>query len=371
MDCSAPDQPAPSAAYTALLAGHDTLQCAYYLRRAPDAPIDFAALLAQREALRTSCRRDPAVVAVGNAEFLLHPYGSASGYPLVLTGPAFKIECGEFNKPSFFVTYRSEALWRESAAQLQAGFLDWAQSAGLAVVRPESVSRIDWAFDYHLPVLDFDELHFVSVAAKDSKHREGGRIQTLTFGRGEVVLRVYDKVAEIEQESHKTWLFALWGGVCEDVWRIEWQVRKALLRQFGIRTLESLFERQGDVLRHLVTEHTTLRVPTADSNRSRWPLHPLWEDLQRRIAELDALGAQRTDGLGAALDERLMRSVVSVYGYLKRIAAIHVMQQGRQDVVPLPLLLPELRTLLQRVHDPLAWNGDVRKRIDEMRLGPW
>ena len=63
--------------------------------------------------------------------------------------------------------------------------------------------------------------------------------------------------------------------------------------------------------------------------------------------------------------------MVSVYGYLKRIAAIHAMQQGRQDVVPLPLLCPSCATLLQRVHDPLAWDGDVRKRIDEMRLGPW
>ena len=271
-------------------ARHDTLQCAYYLRREPDAPFDFEALLAQREALRSSSSRDPAVVMLGDAEFLLHRYGSSSGYPLVLTCPEYTIECGEFNRPSFFVTYRSEALWRESAAGLQARFLTWAQGAGLAAYRPESVGRVDWALDYHLPTVDFDESHFVSLAAKDSKHREGGRIQTLTFGRGDVVLRVYDKVAEIEQQSHKTWLYPLWGGVCEDVWRIEWQVRKALLRQFGIRTLQSLFERQGDVLRYLVTEHTTLRVPTADSNRSRWPLHPLWQDLQRRIAEFDSLG---------------------------------------------------------------------------------
>ena len=86
---------------------------------------------------------------------------------------------------------------------------------------------------------------------------------------------------------------------------------------------------------------------------------------------MDSLGAQRTDTLASALDERLMRSLISVYGYLKRIAAIHVMQQGRCDVVPLALLLPELRLQLQRIHDPLAWNDDVRKRIDEMRLGPW
>ena len=190
---------------TLLLAGHDTLQCAYYLRRKPTGQIDFAELLARKEALRASCSRDPAVVRLGDAEFLLQPHGSTSGYPLVLTCSDYKFECGEFNRPSFFVTFRSEALWRESAARLHGRFLAWAESAGLSTERPESVSRIDWAFDYQLSSVDFDESHFVSVAAKDSKHRESGRIQTLTFGRSDIVLRIYDKVAEIEQQSHKTW----------------------------------------------------------------------------------------------------------------------------------------------------------------------
>lgn len=360
-----------SSDFSFLLHGIDTLQCAYYLTRGPEATIDFAGLLTQREALRVSGSRDPAVVQLGSSEFLLQPYGSASGYPLVLTNPDCKIECGEFNRPSFFVTFRSEALWRHSAVRLNARFLDWTASVGLVSTRPASMSRVDWAFDYHLPTRDFDESHFVSAATKDSKHREGGEIQTLTFGRDEVVLRLYDKVAEIDQQSHKTWFYALWDGICEDVWRIEWQVRKALLRSFGIRTLEDLMERQDDVLRHLATEHTSLRCPNEDSNRSRWPLHPLWQDLQSRIAELNAVGAVRTDGIGAALEERKTRLVVSVYGYLKRLAAIHVLQEGRDDVVPLALLLPEFRALVQSVHNPIAWDGDVRKRIDQMRLGPW
>lgn len=357
--------------FTFLLEGIDTLQCAYYLRREPGALIDFAGLLAQREGLRASCSRDPCVVAIGNAEFLLHTYGSTSGYPLVLTCPEYKIECGEFNRPSFFVTFRSEALWRDSPARLHAQFLTWAERVGLAHDRPESVSRVDWAFDYHLPVRDFDEAHVVSMVSKDSKHREDGKIQTLTFGRDSVVLRIYDKIAEIAQQSHKTWFFGLWEGVCEDVWRIEWQVRKALLRQFGIRTLKSLFERQGDVLRYLAGEHTTLRLPTDDSNRSRWPLHSLWQDLQERISEFDALGARRSDTFSGALNERLMRCAISVHGYLKRMAAIQAMLDGRRDPVPLSLVVRELREQLRQVHDPLVWDADVRKRIDQMRLEPW
>jgi hypothetical protein len=310
-------------------------------------------------------------MSVGGAEFLLHRYGSISGYPLVLTGPDYKVECGEFNRPSFYVTYRSEALWRRSAAELQTQFLNWAERAGLVQYRPEIVSRVDWAFDYHLPVVDFDETHVVSLSAKDSKHREDGCIQTLMFGRDDIAVRIYDKVAEIHQKSHKTWLFTLWEGLCEDIWRIEWQARGSLLKQFGIRTLQDLLDRQGDVLRYLATEHTTLRVPSSDTNRSRWPLHPLWQDLQRRIQDFHFVGARRTDDLSSTLDERLKRCMLSVYGYLKRVAAIRAMQQGRTDVIGLPFLLPDLRDLLRQIHDPLGWAIDVRKRIDQMRLGPW
>ena len=59
-----------------------------------------------------------------------------------------------------------------------------------------------------------------------------------------------------------------------------------------------------------------------------------------------------------------MRSLCSVYGYLKRIAAVQALRQGRQDAPSLAMLLPELRLQLQRIHDPLAWAGDVRKRMD-------
>src|SRR5690349_19985039 len=114
MNDSAFGASASSTAPTLLLAGHDTLQCAYYLGSEADSPFDFAALFAEREALRSAGCRDLAVVSVGGAVFLLHRYGSNSGYPLVLTGPDSTFDCGEFNRLSFYVTYRSEALWRRS-----------------------------------------------------------------------------------------------------------------------------------------------------------------------------------------------------------------------------------------------------------------
>ena len=156
----------------------------------------------------------------------------------------------------------------------------------------------------------------------------------------------------------------------KEVWRIEWQTRKDWLRVFGIKTFEDLKERQGDLLRVLVNDHTTLRIKTDDSNRSRWPLHPLWQDLQERVALMEGLGVVRELDMAGLLDERQMRIAISMYGYMKRIAAIQCLQSD------LPMMSHDhakhhLGILLDQIHDPLTWQTDVERRITEMRLGEW
>jgi hypothetical protein len=237
------------------------------------------------------------------------------------------------------------------------------------VEKPESLSRVDWCFDYSVMKRDFDMDSFVSLSDKDSQHREHGMVQTFTLGKGAVVLRVYDKIAEIKQQSAKVWFHELWGQD-DSVWRIEWQVRKPLLRAVGIRTFAELHERQGVLIRFLAETHDTLRVRTEDSNRSRWPLHPLWIDFQQRIADLHTLDPKQVDGKELVLDERLIRLTISVYGYLKRMAAVSCVKQGQ------PMMSEEeayglLGERLRQLFDPLSWKMDVRKRMKAIELGEW
>jgi hypothetical protein len=103
----------------------------------------------------------------------------------------------------------------------------WATGLHFEVSKPEALSRVDLAFDYHLPHLDFDVDGFVTLATKDSKYRQDGQARGFTSGKGDIVLRVYDKVTEIEEQSKKVWFFQRWGRNT-DVWRIEWQWGKIL-----------------------------------------------------------------------------------------------------------------------------------------------
>ncbi len=352
-----------------LLHGLDTVQCAYYLTPPAVKHLDFAKLAIIKEQLRMDKSREPRAVTLGGTEFFLHPYGSSSGYPFVLTNEDIKVELGEFNYPSCFVTFRSQALWRQSATVLHDKFLAWATSLGCDVEQPESLSRVDFCFDYSLPTRDFDADSFVSQSDKDSQHREHGTIQTFTLGKGDVVLRVYDKVAEIRQQSAKVWFYELWGQD-EQVWRIEWQVRKPMLKRFWIGTFADLQEYQGMLLRYLAEFHDTLRSRTEDSNRSRWPLHPLWTDLQQRITELHTLEPKHVEGKELVLDERLIRLTISIYGYLKRMAAVSCVKQG-QSMMSEEEAYGLLGERLRQLFEPFSWKLDVQKRMKAIELGEW
>lgn len=111
-------------------------------------------------------------------------------------------------------------------------------------------------------------------------------------------------------------------------------------------------------------------MPTDDSNRSRWPIHPLWADLQCRVAEMDGLGIVKELDPLALLEERETRMAISIYGYLKRLGAIQGIKR-RTAEIGFEESLAFLQKKLTRIHDEFAWENDVRRRYDEMRLGQW
>lgn len=349
-----------------LLSGHDTIECAYYLASSEGCLLDYERLAVEKEIMRQSKSRKPSLIKLGSEEFMLAGHGTSSGYPFLIENDAFSIQFGEFNDPPFFVTYRSIALWHFSSQGMHERLLAWAFSVGMHPYKPEKLSRVDFTFDYHFPVLDFDEDSFVTSFSKDNQHRKDRKVQTFKFGEGDLGLNVYNKSDEIEEKSFKTWFYALWG-IDKEVWRIEWRVRKEWLRRFGIRTYEDLKERQGDLLRILVNDHTSLRIKTDDSNRSRWPLHPLWVELRAHAAQMEGLGVVRELDRAALLDERMMRITISLYGYMKRIAAIYSLH-GKTPAISLKQARAHLSLELERIHDPLTWQTDVERRITEMRL---
>ncbi|MDX9690246.1 MAG: hypothetical protein EOM37_08810 [Proteobacteria bacterium] len=348
-----------------LASGVDTVEICYYLRAEGKSGLDFTALIAARDALRMKKGKATKVIRLGCEEFLLSNHGTNSGYSLFMENKSFQIAFGENNQPNFLIKYLSQALWHDGIDNLHERFLTWAASVGMRPYKTETISRVDYAYDYLIPQVDFDEDSFYSVAVGDARKRNRRITETMYFGSGDVLLRDYNKSLEIAKASGKVWFYPIWGGVVDDVWRIEWQFRTERLKQVGIRTLADLRERQGDLLRNHATAHTSLRVKQAGQDIKDCPLHPLWQDYLNRIEQMPAIGIVREFDANRVSEERMLRLLISVLGYMKRIAALQCVKQNAGHM-PLGSALFFLRQRLLELYDPLDWEDGVAQRIREM-----
>jgi len=155
-----------------LASGLDSLYVSYYLDL-ETSDLDFGDL-DFRKLMLADRQSGFDELTLGSERFLLKPYGR-NPYKYILANDAFEVALAERLKPSTSVQFMSKALWHEGAEALHKRILAWAESINAQMLKGESISRADWAFDFHLPSVDFDEDHFASRARKDNKCVMGAR----------------------------------------------------------------------------------------------------------------------------------------------------------------------------------------------------
>jgi hypothetical protein len=358
-----------------LACGLDTLEVGYSAN-VPRSDLDLDTLLNWRDRLRRSSDRDFESITLGTEFFSLERRGSYP-YAIVLKNRSFEVRLAERLQPSCFVKFFSEALWHEGLSALLARIQQWMASVRLETTRTETVARADWAFDLELKELDFDSNSFVSRAAAYQENGLHGVAQTFRRGRGDIVVRVYDKVAEITQASGKVWMFPIWGQ-STNVWRIEFQVRRPALKRYEVSSLDDLALHQGRMLQDLARKHTTIRLPTLDTNRSRWPLHPIWKALLTELStwpdnpeQIGVCRPNSSDGL--AWKRRQIYK--QVYGLLRRCAALDTVC-GRRPTEPgreIPSLDDAIKgmrlELIANHHNSIEWTTKLHEQILALELG--
>lgn len=112
------------------------------------------------------------------------------------------------------------------------------------------------------------------------RHGVGVLESGYSFGRGNLMIRIYDKLLEIDH-SQKIWFRDLWKKHGWDgessVTRVEFQMRREFLKSMQVDTMQDLEVKLADLWAY-VTNWLTLRDPNPkDRNRSRWPLKPFWD----------------------------------------------------------------------------------------------
>ncbi|HEV2292312.1 MAG TPA: hypothetical protein VGR35_00555 [Tepidisphaeraceae bacterium] len=204
--------------------------------------------------------------------------------------------------PNVYVSLTSESLWKRG--------LDGAITSVRVVLerlggRIERMlpSRCDLAADFRVPgglSLAFLMSHKVSRTDKFEHHLTGDVLETFRAGRGDSAIqaRIYDKGKEIFK-SDKRWFLDLWmlpDGA--DVWRIEFQLRRQILKQFQIHDVETLKEYLGDLWESLTKKFFSLRL-NDNENTTRRTIHAFWQDVidvSDRLGWIGGLNRQYRSG---------------------------------------------------------------------------
>jgi hypothetical protein len=134
---------------------------------------------------------------------------------------------------------------------------------------------------------DYD--HFITRSRRNTSHiaihHDGRRFTGFTFGRDEMVARLYDKSLEIAH-SGKRWMHEVWGAgrdVSAPVWRLEFQLRRAILAECSLTSPEDVLAARPNLWAYAM-QWLSLREPTPGTTRTRWPVATVWSDLRRSQA---------------------------------------------------------------------------------------
>lgn len=169
----------------------------------------------------------------------------------------------------------------------------------------EIVSRVDLHADFQdLHLTREDEDNFVTRAKRVGTYRDSGVFTGFNFGKRtsrSISARIYDKTDEIATKGGTYW-YELWGDEFvpgEVVWRVEFELHRGFLHEFSITTLDELLERVGGLWNHATTSWLSIRHPTEDQTKSRWPLDPRWQavieaTLGSRIISLERAATLQT-----------------------------------------------------------------------------
>lgn len=291
--------------------GLDNLDLAYCLQLSKGVTEQFDNAKAQ-----AAKQNNPIAVKINDVWFNFAPTGAAGGYAYRMdTGPLGEIWC--FKRPSPRDPWGVRV--SVSAVRLALHGLKKTREHLEDVLRKlemnpkpgdESIARVDFAMDFLYPELELDERHFIRhPRSSHSKHgammpevyREsgsGGRVTGLTIGKnpGRQII-VYDKRNEVIQTGKSHWL-EIWNQnrkamdlpplditdpTKSRVWRVELRAYKKHLKDdCQIKTWSDLQRGMVDMFMAM-TDDVRFQVPTADSNRSRWPNHPLWDRVRSEI----------------------------------------------------------------------------------------
>lgn len=216
----------------------------------------------------------------------------------------YKLECDDFhicfmqhaieNSPPIQVRFISSFLWKYGYNKAFNIFVNWFEKLN-SNISGFRISRLDICFDTdEIEFLENDCDNFSCRARKkqiqysnciDNKNYIGKKFSGFSIGMGSPLsCRIYDKTLEILKSS-KQWFKTIWlengWNSSKNVWRVEFQIRRKVLKELKILNFEDIQKNIESVWGYLTQNWLTLRIKDNNKNSSRFEIDSRWVIVQK------------------------------------------------------------------------------------------
>lgn len=244
--------------------------------------------------------RQPVTFQIGDEWLRVMPGGMGVWWPVRMEHRCGHLGVGDAaNRPAWRVSASAEALHVDGptrVVEFWRGIIEALTGAPVML----SASRLDVHADFAgLDITEADRSAFVCRSGRQSVEADRGALETLYFGKGgDVTVRLYDKLAEVQASGGKGgYLLSAYGEAGlrdgDSVQRVKAQVRAKPLRELGVRTAEDAIGKAGAVYLYAVEKWLRLTVPGSATRRERAVIDPRWRAVQAADITAGVEAAQR------------------------------------------------------------------------------
>lgn len=276
-----------------LLSGIDSLDLGLYVIWGPD----WKRRLLNLDSKKQQARKTGGLLITlpSGRQCIFKPNGKGESYRFHLQFEAYNLFIGKAaypgNAPNVYLSIAAATLWLHGIETALAWISEDLKAIGNGTIQQIKVSRLDLCADFHIPgglSHEFLLSHSVTHNEKGKLFLDKNELQTyyVADASSPVQLRVYNKGLEVRQKGTKLWFLELWQReTTDDIWRVEFQLRRPVLKEFGVNTLEELKKKQAGLWQYLTSKWFSLRLPDNDKAERR-TIHPFWCAVQACAKQL-------------------------------------------------------------------------------------
>jgi hypothetical protein len=310
----------------------------------------------------------------GEYFFEVFDYGSR-GYEYILNSNDFCFKVMRTDSkvmPNILLEIRSEILW---AIKLKKSV-----NKALEIIRAITsniewvkISRVDICCDSLLDekILSLGLMKKKRTRAKKTDpHFDGDELEGITFGRGILKLRVYDKAKEIKK-SNKQWFYTVWGLNEADIpkgkkiIRFEFQVMRDVLKSFLISEIDDLYECLNSLWGYLVNDWFFI-LKKKSTNPDYQEVADFWKELQGIVFEDSVKEIKKIKNVVNEIDQkRLSKDILNKMALLmaSEIVKIDLEREPTEFYWDYDYAFKVWLREVDKFSAPNAFEGMVKKRL--------